>query len=186
MTNGRLIRSQQKSGSIPSGNVTLRLDGDVLEQLRKEANQKRVSLNTLASQVFKTHTEFSSGSTKAGMIPFPKNLIVRLMNRLSDDEVQQLSQDIAKNEMKDMLLTIKHQYSTEAFIDLIDSWIRVCGFPFTHDHSDNTHSFIFQHEMGKRWSIYLEELFKFVFNDLGTKWSDFQSTENTITFNVDV
>ena len=186
MTNGRLLRSRQKSGSIPSGNVTLRFDGDVLEQLRKEANQKRVSLNTLASQVFKTHTEFSSASTKAGMIPFPKNLLVRLMNRLSEEEVQQLSQEIAKNEMKDMLLTIKHQYSTEAFIDLIDSWVRVCGFAFTHDHSDNTHSFIIQHEMGRRWSIYLEELFKFVFNDLGTKWSDFQSTEKTITFNVDV
>jgi hypothetical protein len=186
MSNGRLIRSQQKSGAILSGNVTLRFDGDVLEQLRKEANQKRISLNTLASQIFKTHTEFSGAATKAGMIPFPKNLLIRLMNRLSEDEVEQLSQEIAKNEMKDMLLSIVHQYSTDAFIDLIESWIRVCGFPFTHDYSGNTHSFIIQHEMGKRWSIYLTELFKFVFNDLGTKWSDFQTTENTITFNVDV
>ena len=186
MPNGRMIKSKQKSGAIPSGNVTFRFVGDVLEQLRKESNQKRVSLNTLAGQVFKTHTEFSGASSKAGMIPFPKNLLVRLMNRLSEEEVQQLSQEIAKNEMKDMLLSIKHQYSTEAFIDLIESWIRACGFPFTHDHSDSTHSFIIQHEMGKRWSIYLAELFKFVFNDLGTKWSDFQSTENMITFNVDI
>jgi len=166
--------------------VTLRFDGDVLEELRKEANQKRVSLNTLASQIFKTHTEFSGAATKAGMIPFPKNLIIRLRNRLSEEEVQQLSQEIAKNEMKDTLLSIKHQYSAEAFIDLIDSWIRACGFPFTHDRSHDAHSFIIQHGMGKRWSIYLAELFKFVFNDLGTIWSDIQTTENTVTFNVDI
>lgn len=186
MPNGRLTIGQRKRGSIPSGNVTLRFDGDVLEQLRKEASQKRVSLNTLASQIFKAHTEFYSAATKAGMIPFPKNLLIRLMNRLSEEEVQQLSQEISKNEMKDMLLSIKHQYSTETFIDLIESWVRACGFPFTHDQSDNTHDFIIQHEMGKRWSIYLADLFKFVFNDLGTKWSDFQTTEKTITFNVDV
>ncbi len=186
MSSERQIKGQRKRSSIPSGNVTLRFDGDVLEQLRKEANQKRVSLNTLASQIFKTHTEFSGAAPKAGMISFPKNLLIRLMDRLSEEEVKQLSQEIAKNEMKDMLLMIKRQYSMEAFIDLIESWIRVCGFPFTHDQSDNTHNFIIQHDMGKRWSIYLAELFKFVFNDLGTKWADFQTTDNTITFNVDV
>ena len=186
MSSGRTIKAQLKSSPHPSGNVTLRFDGNVLEQLRKESNQKRVSLNTLASQIFKTHTEFSGAAYKAGMISFPKNLIIRLMNRLSEEEVKLLSQEIAKNEMKDMLLMIKHQYSTEAFIDLIESWIRVCGFPFTHDQSDNTHYFIIQHDMGKRWSIYLAELFKFVFNDLGAKWADFHTTDNMITFNVDV
>jgi hypothetical protein len=186
MSTRRLIKGQQKSSSIPSGNITLRFDGDVLEQLRNEANQKRVSLNTLASQIFKTHTAFSGAAAKAGMISFPKNLLIRLMNRLPEEEVKQLSQEIVKNEMKDMLLMIKRQYSTEAFIDLIESWIRVCGFPFTHDQSGNTHNFIIQHDMGKRWSIYLAELFKFVFNDLGAKWADFQTTDNTITFNVDI
>jgi hypothetical protein len=186
MSNGRLFNDQRKRSSIPSGNVTLRFDGDVLEKLRKDANQKRVSLNTLASQIFKTYTEFSGAATRAGMVPFPKNLLIQLMNRLSEEEIQRLSQEIAKNEMKDILLNIKHQYSPEAFIDLIESWIRACGFPYTHDHSGNTHYFIIQHEMGKRWSIYLEAVFKFVFHDLGAKWSDFQTTENTITFNVDI
>ncbi|MDQ3837404.1 MAG: hypothetical protein M3270_10815, partial [Thermoproteota archaeon] len=54
--------------SIPSGNVTLRFDGQTLESLRKEAGQKRISLNTLANQIFKTHTEFSGAAAKAGMV----------------------------------------------------------------------------------------------------------------------
>jgi hypothetical protein len=88
--------------------------------------------------------------------------------------------------MKDMLLMMKQHYSTAAFVDLIESWIRVSGFPYTHNQSDNTHGFVIQHDMGKRWSIYLAELFKYVFSDLGAKWADFQITENTVTFNVDV
>ncbi len=175
-------RSRPKS----SGNVTLRFDGALLEQLKNEADQKRISLNTLASQIFKTYAEFSGAAAKAGMVSFPKNLIIRLMNRLSEDEVRLLSQEIAKNEMKDTLLMMKRNYSAESFVDFIESWIRASGFPFSHDQSGNMHNFIIQHDMGRRWSLYLEELFKFVFYDLGAKWTDFQTTDNTIMFNVDV
>ncbi len=181
MVNNRLTKE-----SIPSGNVTLRFDGQTLDSLRKEAEQKRISLNTLASQIFKTHVEFSGAAAKAGMVSFPKNLLIRLMNKLSEDEVRQLSQEIAKNEMKDTLLMIKHRYTVEAFIDLIESWIRVSGFSYTHDVSDNTHYLAIQHEMGKRWSIYHAQLFKYVFSDLGAKWADFETTDNTVTFNVEI
>ena len=173
-------------GQIPSGNVTLRFDGQILNSLRKEAEQKRISLNTLASQIFKTHVEFSGAAAKAGMVSFPKNLLVRLMNKLSEDEVSQLSQEIAKNEMKDTLLMIKHAYTIEAFVDLIESWIRVSGFSYTHDVSGSSHYFGIQHEMGKRWSLYHANLFKYVISDLGAKWTDFETTDNTITFNVEV
>ena len=186
MASGRLVKSSESKDSLPSGNVTLRFDGEILEGLRKEAEQKRVSLNTLASQIFKTHSEFTGTAAKAGMVSFPKNLLIRMMNKLSDEEVKQLSQEIAKNEMRDTLLMMKQKYSTDAFVDLIESWIRVSGFPFSHNQSDNTHSFIIQHDMGKRWSIYFAELFKFVFSDLGARWSDFQSTDNTVIFNVEV
>ncbi len=169
-----------------SGNVTLRFDGELLKQIKNEADQKRISLNTLASQIFKTYAEFSGAAAKAGMVSFPKNLLIRLMNRLSEDEVRLLSQEIAKNEMKDTLLMMKRNYSAESFVDFIESWIRASGFPFSHDQSGNMHNFIIQHDMGRRWSLYLEELFKFVFYDLGAKWTDFQTTDNTIMFNVDV
>ena len=178
--------SGKDSGSFPSGNVTLRFDGDILEQLRNEADQKRISLNTLASQIFKSHTEFTGRAAGAGMIPVPKNLVMRLINRLSEHEIASLSEEIAKNEMKDMLLTMKRSYSPQAFVSLIESWIRASGFPFSHNESDGTHSFVVQHDMGKRWSSYLGSLFKYVFEDLGAKWVDVQTTDNTIAFNVDL
>jgi hypothetical protein len=181
-----MLNSRLAKESIPSGNVTLRFEGQILESLRKEAQQKRISLNTLASQIFKTHTEFSGAAANAGMVSFPKSLLVRLMNRLSEDEVRELSEEIAKNEMKDMLFMMKRSYTIEAFVDLIESWVRVSGFSYTHDISDSTHYFAIQHEMGKRWSIYHAELFKFVFSDLGAKWADFETTDNTVTFNVEV
>ena len=43
-----------------SGSVTFRFDNETLNQLRNEANQKRISLNTLASQIFQSHVEYDT------------------------------------------------------------------------------------------------------------------------------
>lgn len=166
--------------------MTLQFDGDMLESLKRESEHKRVSLNTLATQIFRTHTEYGSMSAKAGMVSFHKSLLIRMMDRLSEDEILKLSEYIAKNEMKDTVLLMKKKYTTEAFVDFIESWARVSGFEYRHDISESTHSFVIQHDMGSRWSIYIASVFKHVFSDIGAKWADFHTTDNTVTFNVDV
>jgi hypothetical protein len=172
--------------SSSSGSVTLRFDSDMLEDLKRESEHKRISLNTLATQIFRTHTEYGSMSAKAGMVSFHKSLLIRMMDRLSDDEIVKLSEYIAKNEMKDTVLLIKKKYTAGSFVDFIESWARVSGFEYRHDISGDTHSFVIQHDMGRRWSIYIASVFKHVFSDIGAKWADFHSTDNTVTFNVDI
>jgi hypothetical protein len=158
----------------------------MLEDLRKESEHKRLSLNTLATQIFKTHTEYGSMAAKAGMVSFHKSLLIRIMDRLSEDEIVKLSEYIARNEMKDTILLMKKRYTASAFVDFIESWARVSGFEYRHDIDGGTHSFVIQHDMGRRWSMYIANVFKHVFSDVGAKWADFQSTDNAVTFNVDI
>ena len=122
-----MLNNRLANESIPSGNVTLRFDGQTLESLRKEAEQKRISLNTLASQIFKTHTEFSGAAAKAGMVSFPKSLLVRLMDKLSEDEVKRLSEEIAKNEMKDTLLMISEAIPLKRSLTLLSHGLEFPG-----------------------------------------------------------
>ena len=179
-------KSLSKSATVQSGSVTLRFDADMLDELRRESDHKRVSLNTLATQIFRTHADYGSMSAKAGMVSFHKSLLIRLMERLSEDEIVKLSDYIAKNEMKDTILLMKKRYDVTAFVDFIESWARVSGFEYRHDISDSTHSFVIQHDMGKRWSIYIANIFKNAFTDIGAKWADFETTDNTVRFNVEV
>jgi hypothetical protein len=178
-------KSLSKPVPVQSGSVTLRFDADMLDELRREADHKQVSLNTLATQIFRTHSDYGSMSAKGGMVSFHKSLLMRMMERLPEDEILKLSEYIAKNEMKDTVLLLKKRYDSSSFIDFIESWARVCGFEYRHDISDNTHAFVIQHDMGKRWSIYIANVFKNAFSDVGAKWADFESTENTVRFNVE-
>jgi hypothetical protein len=179
-------KSLSKSTPAQSGSVTLRFDADMLDDLRKESEYKRISLNTLASQIFRTHTEYGSMSARAGMVSFHKSLLIRLMDKLSEDDITKLSEYIAKSELRDTILLMKKRYDASAFVDYIEGWARVSGFEYRHDVSDRTHSFVIQHDMGKRWSVYIANVFKYGFSDVGAKWADFQTTDNTVTFNVEV
>lgn len=179
-------QSLSKPAQPKSGSVTLRFDADILDDLRKESDHKRISLNTLATQIFRTHNDYGSMSAKAGMVSFHKSLLIRIMDRLSEDEILKLSEYIAKNEMKDTVLLMKKRYDASAFVDFIESWARVSGFEYRHDISGWTHAFVIQHDMGKRWSVYIANVFRNAFADVGAKWADFQSTDNTVTFNVEI
>jgi len=175
-----------RNGQTQTGSVTLRFDSHMLDDLRRESDHKRISLNTLATQIFRTHIDYGSMAAKAGMVSFHKSLLIRLMDSLSEDEIVRLSEYIAKNEMKDTILLMRKRYDASAFLDFVESWARICGFEYRYDVSDRTHAFVIQHDMGKRWSTYIANILKYAFGDLGAKWADFRSTDNTVTFNVEI
>jgi hypothetical protein len=40
--------------------------------------------------------------------------------------------------------------------------------------------------MGKRWSMYFDRLFKYVFEDLNLRKYSFDNTDNSVTFKIQV
>lgn len=168
-----------------NGNVTFRFNNQILGRLRDESDQKRISLNTLASQIFQSHAEYHMYASKAGMVSFPKSLLVRMMNGLSEREVDALSERIEKNEIKDMTRLMKNEYSISAFLDMLESWLRVSGFAYRRDISDGgVQTFVIQHDMGGRWSVYFEKLIEYVFEDLNEERPTFDISENATSFRI--
>ena len=51
---------EKNNKSVGSSSITLRFRNDILNKLKHEAMQKRISLNTLATQVFSTHAEYDA------------------------------------------------------------------------------------------------------------------------------
>ena len=178
---------ENKNRSVGSSSITLRFRNDILDKLKHEAAQKRVSLNTLATQVFTTHAEYDAFASTSGMVSIPKSLLITMMNRLEEEEVKKLSEHIARNEMKDLTLLLRGEHSLSFFLQTIESWLRVSGFQYSYhitDHERN-HRLVIQHEMGRRWSLYFERLFRYVFAELSlASEPEFEVTDNVIALKI--
>jgi hypothetical protein len=170
--------------------ITFRLDATVLARLREEASQKDISVNTLVSQIAKDHVSWHSIAPKAGFISVRKALITKLLERYSDEEIGKNAAIIAKTMTKDLFLLLRHEYNLHTGLDILDTWLKMSGYNYSHikkQQADDVgvfHSFVVQHDMGTKWSMYLVELFKIVASEFGISDYQFDLTPNTLAFRI--
>lgn len=169
-----------------SESITFRIEKTLLDKLRQESEQKQVSTNTLASQIFRQHINWHANAAKAGMIPTPRNFIIKLIDQIDEFTVVQLAEYVVKNEIKDIILLLRQEYDPSTFLDVIKSWFEVSGFPYRHNVKNGEHSFVIQHDMGKKWSLYLAKVFQYVFQELLSQKPKTEITASTLMFKINI
>jgi hypothetical protein len=175
------FRHQKKTES-----VTLRLDKDVLDRLRGEANDKQLSFNTLSNQIFKQHLDWHAHAAKAGFITVRKGLIVNMLGNISEQEIVEKAEYIAKKESKNFILMLRNEYSIASALEVLETWIKISGYSYRHEVRGSEHSYVIHHDMGRKWSLYLSKLFGFITEDFELPRVDFDLSENALSFRVDI
>ena len=180
-----------KFSVAPSESISFRLPRDILYKLQQEAKQKEISVNTLMAQIVKKHTDWYVTASQAGFVSVRKILVIKLLDEIRDDEkIKEIAKEVAK-ESNDALLLLKKQYNIpiELALDIIEGWIKESAYPYLRDISgidQNIHHFVIQHNMGLKWSLYLSEIYRDLFEELfNVKGVHFDMTDNTLGFTVD-
>ncbi len=167
--------------------ITLRLEKKILTKLRRESEQNQTSLNTLANQIFRQHIDWHSKASKAGYVPLQKPVIIKLLDRLSEEDVIRAAEDVSKDMFKDVLLLLRDENDLVSTLNVIETWVRVSGFPYKLevDEEKEVYSYVIQHDMGKKFSLLLATRARVILERLG-KQGSFVVTDNTIVLKVDV
>ena len=165
--------------------ITLRLSSSVVSRLKRESSQKQISANALAAQVLTDYVDWYSNAAKAGFLAIRKGFLTKLLEKISEEEMLSMAEYSAKNETKDFVLMLRSEYSITSAMDVIETWIRISGYPYRHEVEGARHHYVIQHDSGKKWSLYLAEVYRFLFEDFRLNKVNFTLTDNTISFTVD-
>ncbi len=180
----------KKSVDKKTETLSFRIDSEIVEKLRQEADQKDVTINTLLNQIIKQHIDWHSIAHKAGFIAVRGALITRLLDEIGDEKkIRLIAADLAKSSNKDLLLALKDRYDVQAALAFIESWLKIAGFPYKHDilsNNSSVHRFMIHHNMGRRWSVYLSELYRNLFQELNANEICADVTNNTLTFTIKI
>jgi hypothetical protein len=173
-----------------SESVTFRIESNTLKNLRHEAEQKDISTNTLVNQIIKDHLNWHSNAAKAGFISIRRPFVSKVIKHLPEQEIISLAEYVAKTTNKDSILLMKNEYTIKSALDFLESWIKISGYPYRHEKTNNDqkkHSYVIQHDMGMKVSLYLASLCQFLFDELGQnkRRIEFDKTENTLAFTID-
>jgi hypothetical protein len=172
-----------------SESVTFRIESEALRNLRREAGQKDISTNTLVNKLIKDHLNWHANAAKAGFISVRRPFISKIIKYLPEQEIISLAEFVAET-IKDSILLMRNEYTIKSVLDLLEAWIKISDFPYRHEETNNDHtkhSYVIQHDMGMKVSIYLASLSQFVLEKLGQKKRiEFDKTESTLAFTIDI
>jgi hypothetical protein len=165
--------------------ISFRVNKDLLDKLRLEADDRRLSTNSLATQIFSDHIGWHSGAQRAGFIAITSKLVSKLLEKLDDEEIAGMAREFAKNGSKDVMLILRSDYSMEAMLDVVETWARICGYQFRQLAKDDKDIYVIQHNMGRKWSLLIREVIRQTYEDFGRPPPEFDTSENIVSFRVD-
>ncbi len=161
--------------------VSFRIEKDHLKRLQSEAKQNHVSLNVLVNQIIRQYQEWYSISSKIGEVPIRKNILSMFVEKIDTSDLIEIARYSANTYFKNVILMFKGEFTLSAWIEVLESWIKVAGFPYKHEVDHNQHTLIIQHDMGNKFSIFEKELLGTIFNMFKIK-PEFDLTDNSISF----
>lgn len=166
--------------------LTLRIDKEMLDDLRKESEQKTISLNTLTNQIIKSYIKWYSPAQRAGIMFVPKCLLIPIIDNLAEYQIERLAEQFRKSGYEETLLMMSKEYSLPVILDLFDSWLNVSNMQFDRESSEGSLTYIINHGVGRKWSLFLEKVFWYIVKDLGITGARFDVTDGTVTIKINL
>jgi hypothetical protein len=109
----------------PTTCATYRLPTEKLEQLREAAEARSISPNTLFNQILKAHLDWHGMAAHAKLYYLPKSFLVRLLNELTNIEVDELARDVAKNDLVDISLFLRGGFNIASISEIAETWLKI-------------------------------------------------------------
>ena len=181
LTSKRQIHTQNKD---PTRSITYRLPEKLVDELETEATQKKISQNVLVKQILEKYVQWDRFSSHLGMIPVPKGILESLGDELDGQTIDELITLIFPM-IKDTVLFNKGGYDLKRCIETLEDYMRASGMNSDHRINGDVHSFLIQHDLGMKWSVFTEQLLSQVFRSfIPDKELKFQTTDSTVILSV--
>ncbi len=180
------IKKDTKSKKESTRSITYRLPEKLVNELEKEANQKKISHNVLVKQILERYIQWDRFAEKIGMVPVPKDILNTLGEEMDGEDINEIIKAVLPL-IKDSVLFVKGDYEIKRCIETLEDYIRASGMKSDHRIEGEVHHFIIQHEMGMKWSLFTEQLLKEIFHQfVPDKNVKTQTTKSTIIASVEL
>ena len=178
-----LAREQQQKKEV-TRSITYRLPEKLINELDGEAKQRKISQNVLVKQILERYIQWDRYSEKIGMVPVPKEILETLGSDLDGRDIDEII-NVVFPIIKNNVMFIKGGYDLERCIETLEDYMRASGMKSDHRVEGDLHTFIIQHDLGMKWSVFTEQLltqlFRYFASDKDLK---FQTTNSTVVLKV--
>jgi hypothetical protein len=164
--------------------ATFRLPKEKLEQLRKVSQTKNVTPNTLINQIINAYLDWHSRAAHAKLYYLPKSFLVRLLNELTEQELNELARDVAKNDLVDISLFLRGGFNLASISEIAETWLKIAQMPYRIELNGDQCKIIIEHDMGVKYSHLIKEISRYLLEVAFETRSSCDVTENAVIIKI--
>jgi len=169
----------------PTKGITFRLSSETVQQLRKVSESRNVSFNTLFNQIIKAFLDWHSMAANAKLYYLPKSFLIRLINELTEDELNELARETAKNDLVDIGLFLKGGFTIASMSDIAETWLKISQMPYRFEVTGKNIKIIIEHDMGAKYSHLIREISRYLLEVAFETKSTCAITENAVIIELE-
>jgi len=165
--------------------ITFRIDERFDEHLRKIAQEQKISLNTLANQIFGNYLDLDVYMEKFGVMKMSKKVFRMFLDKTDEAELKLLALDAGSKEPVEFILFKWKEITSENVSTFMKIYCEHCGYGQCDlEQSENKTSMSVRHNFGKKGSTYIASFLTAVITStLNCECSIVESDESvTISF----
>jgi hypothetical protein len=163
--------------------VTFRLNEDVMNSVRAEAENRTTSVNNLTNYILKRFTDWDKFEPLVGMIHLNRPVITEIFNKKNSEEIVNLAKLTAKDAICNTVLFIHGKNDLKTFLVWIENEMNKHSFTVRHITEEKTHKYIIRHEMGYKFSLYYKTIIEEICHDhLKDKNIEFTLSDEILVF----
>ncbi|MGB8084770.1 MAG: hypothetical protein WCF07_00595 [Nitrososphaeraceae archaeon] len=164
----------------PTETITFRLPSALLEELRKDAELEKINLNAFVTRIFTNHVQWERYERKMGLLPMTKPFLKEVINQLTNDQIMNLAQKIEKENFKNILIFMNESHDVDDFVEILRTWLTVSWMQHNIVLRNGTYHFNIQHDLGYKWSLYVQTLVSELSTDILQRRAEIKITDNVI------
>ncbi len=180
-SNNNNNNSKEKTESI-----TFRLESGLINRVKNEAKEERTNINSVIHKALVQYIYCNSGAAKGMMVPTSKPRFKAIMEELSVEQIQKVSQANDKTNPKSLQFILHGEYTEEALSDSLEIWSIASRFDFVKRMLDNGQMYMsVHHNMGYKCSLFFCTTIVEAINNASGKRPSYTISENSFTLTID-
>ncbi len=137
--------------------ITFRIDKENDNKLRKIAEERKISLNTLANQILGNYVQLERYMEKFGILMMSQDAFSSILVALDDKQIIKLASDIGSKEPKEFILFKWKDMNSEIIAEFITIYFEHCGYGTCDlEKTENEIVFSIHHKLGKKGTTFLK------------------------------
>jgi hypothetical protein len=128
--------------------------------LLEEAERQGVSVNVLVNKILRRYTLFTRWADRGAVMSFTQLMFRRLLEELSEESLARAGTTSGYSDVSDIINMLGRPVNYDSFVYLLSEYLGGSDFCrwFTCFHHIRRDKDVFhlQHNLGRRWSVYLE------------------------------